>query len=209
MTLRLLTCGLLALAVGCAARTGTNAINSGGDMKLLAKGDRYFVHLVRRTTTRDPRHSKAAPFVLPSGVVVHTSRPDGRMRQLFAEGTYLWTFVGGINRDGSRTATIDDAKADKERLYLLVRSTGSSSEMRIRTTVTVSLTLHTFWLADGHLLGEFQLRSSSSSDGKTPSVPKGSLKLRENGVSCQGKTWRFDGKRPVKAAANKPAAGDS
>jgi len=184
---------LLVFVITHPAFAETNTVVKSPAMKLLAGGDHYFIHLVQGKPT-PMRDVEEIVLAFPSAVVVHTSRGDGKMRQLFAEGHQSWRFVGGYNSTGSRQRTIEDVKADKSRLYLLVRTQSNSTTVESPTKVHVSLTLRVFWLEDGQLLGEHSLLSRAASKGKTPVVPRSTLRLSPNGVSCLSRSWAFDGK---------------
>lgn len=200
------------------AYADTNKVNDSQEMQLLARGDHYFVHLVRGKPTPVRGGLRSFPFGGPFAVIVHTSRADGRMKQLFAEVPRMWEFVGGINRSGTTTCSIDDVKADKDRLYLLVRtSTHATRQDQIDTAIiTVSLDLQVFWLEDGESLGEHRILNRSDRVkvtsrgpvGTGPDVPRATLELTNRGISCLSRTWHFDGKSTQEQAANKAIDGD-
>lgn len=196
----------LLVLVAPLACANTNGVGKSTGMELLANGDRYSVHLTRGKHSPVPG---AIGFLRkPSAALVHTSRVDGRIQQLFAEDVQIRDTIAAINYTTITTRSIEDVKADWERLYLLVRIEKSSGDQLGRKWKSVSLELRVFWLDDGQPLSVHQLLRRTLGE-KTPDVAKEALQLSANGVSCLERIWEFEGKALREKTANKPDAGDS
>jgi hypothetical protein len=173
--------------------------------KLIIKEKEYFIHAlppesenwhsrVARTPTFKFRESSARGLVL-----LHTSTTTGEMKVLAGGGLS----VGPDYRNSAPPVYltyIAGVAADRERLFVLQWSHSDFD----RGVSGGKYSLLVFRPGDGKMIRALEIEKPESADKLPRETPdRGPLRLHDDGVSCLGTRYVFDGTELIKQSAEK------
>ncbi|MCI0703839.1 MAG: hypothetical protein L0241_22495 [Planctomycetia bacterium] len=160
--------------------------------QLLAKGEKYLVHLVPATSPTKDRPGRPM-------MVTHTNRETGEMRVLAeADASAPFKFGGDFLTQSINTRGISGVRADDERVYIITTHWEYRSSPAAGVTMNkFTAELRVFWLADGSSIGKWTIEGMKTPFEQSLSPNDRVLHPTVDGVVVRGQAFLFAGKKFV------------